>query len=190
MAEEGFREGLKTIARKNGLDEETFFMRSRELIYDTGYVTGTGDEHAYWQAVRREFGVAASDAELRAEVLKRFVVRREMFAFAADLGRQGHTLALLTDQTDWLYVLDQENGMGMLAPFAFVFNSYDLHMSKRDPALFRYVEGALEVAAKDILFVDDTPENVRSAAKLGWTAILFLDSNAVQTELMSRLKND
>lgn len=190
MAEEGFREGLKAIARADGLDEEAFFGRARDLIYKTGYVTGAGDEHAYWQAVRGEFGLTGSDEELRRQVLTRFVIRPEMFGCLADLRNRGYKAALLTDQTDWLYKLDRINNMDIRAAFDFVFNSYDLHMSKRDAGLFRYVQGRLKAAPKDILFIDDNPDNVQMAAEAGWAIVLFQDYRTFHEEMSRRLKND
>ena len=44
LAEEGFREGLKAIAEKNGLDPDLFYETAKELIYESGYVTGRSDE--------------------------------------------------------------------------------------------------------------------------------------------------
>ena len=44
LAEEGFREGLKVVAIKNGLDPEEFFKIAEEMIYKTGYLTGMTDE--------------------------------------------------------------------------------------------------------------------------------------------------
>ena len=41
LAEEGFREGLLEIARKNGLDTNAFFTEVDSLIEKTGYLTGT-----------------------------------------------------------------------------------------------------------------------------------------------------
>ena len=40
LAREGFRGGLYAIARKNGLDPETFFLLASDAIYETGYITG------------------------------------------------------------------------------------------------------------------------------------------------------
>jgi putative hydrolase of the HAD superfamily len=52
LAEEGFKEGLMTIGKEKGFDPDHFFKILSELIYQTGYVTGSSDEHAYWNAVR------------------------------------------------------------------------------------------------------------------------------------------
>jgi putative hydrolase of the HAD superfamily len=188
IAEEGFRKGLKAIARANGLDEMVFFESARDLIYQTGYVTGTGDEHGYWEAVRQRFGITETDEILREQVLKRFVLRPEMLSFASDLRGSGHTTALLTDQTDWLYRLDRESGMTILSQFQFIFNSYELHMSKREKSLFYHVESTLKAAPGYILFIDDNPDNIEMAVQAGWRTILFQDCERLKDEFLSQLQ--
>jgi putative hydrolase of the HAD superfamily len=64
LAEEGFREGLKAIGQKNGLNPDDFYAMASELVYQTGYVTGVSDEYEFWHAVGEKRGVAGSDKEL------------------------------------------------------------------------------------------------------------------------------
>ena len=40
IAEEGWKQGLKVIARANGLDEEKFLQEAIDTIYATGYLLG------------------------------------------------------------------------------------------------------------------------------------------------------
>jgi hypothetical protein len=47
LAEEGFREGLKAIGQKNGLNPDDFYAMASELVYQTGYVTGVSDEYEF-----------------------------------------------------------------------------------------------------------------------------------------------
>ncbi len=70
IAEEGFRAGLLAIARNNGLDPGSFLSRVCRIIADSGYLTGDSDEAAFWALLRREYGLAQTDAELRSEILK------------------------------------------------------------------------------------------------------------------------
>lgn len=75
IAEEGFREGLKAIARKAGIDEEIFFLQAEELIYSSGYVLGKAPESVYWQSLRDSTGITYNDDFLRNELLSRFFIR-------------------------------------------------------------------------------------------------------------------
>jgi HAD superfamily hydrolase (TIGR01509 family) len=51
---------------------------------------------------------------------------------------------------------------------------------KPDPALYRVVESAAGVPPARILFIDDRPENVEAARKLGWQAFVHQDPHATR----------
>jgi len=78
LAEEAFKERLATLGKEKGFDPNYFFNILSELAYQTGYITGSADEHAYWKAVREKTGAKGEDKDLREEVLKRLKLRPEM----------------------------------------------------------------------------------------------------------------
>ena len=89
------------------------FTIARDLIYDSGYVAGRTDEHAYWwKALRLKIKIRNDDNELRREVINRFVLRREMLEETTRVRAAGVTVVLLSDQTNWL---DELNDRGILA---------------------------------------------------------------------------
>ncbi|MGZ3537938.1 MAG: HAD family hydrolase, partial [Thermodesulfobacteriota bacterium] len=53
LAEEGFKEGLKAIGKEQGFKPEDFYNMTSEFVYQIGYVSGTSDEHSFWEAVRK-----------------------------------------------------------------------------------------------------------------------------------------
>jgi putative hydrolase of the HAD superfamily len=171
LADEGFREGLEVIAGMNGLDPEEFFFVARNLIYDTEYVTGKIDEHGYWEEVRLKTKVRNDDKELRREILNRFALRLPMVEEIKRTKATGVMVALLSDQTDWL---DELNGRTPFYHyFDHIFNSFDMKKSKRDATLFDDVAEQLAVKPREILFVDDTSENVERAQARGWKTLHF-----------------
>ncbi len=181
LAEEGFKNGLQAIARRQGLDPDHFFALARDLVYSTGYVTGQADERAYWKALREEAGFETEDAELRQEILDRFILRPELIAMVQDLRKRGFVVGILSDQTDWLEELDQK--YHFLRYFDPVFNSFRLHKGKNDPSLFLDVSKILGIDPEEILFVDDNSENIKRASSKGWRTILFRDPEGLKEEL-------
>ena len=171
LADEGFREGLEAIARMNGLDPEKFFFVARNLIYDTGYITGKTDEHGYWDELRLKTGVKNGDNDLRREILNRFVLRRPMLEEIKKIKATGVIVALLSDQTDWLDELNQREPF--YDYFDHIFNSFSMKKTKRDAALFDDVARQLAVKPREILFVDDTSENIERAQARGWKTLHF-----------------
>jgi putative hydrolase of the HAD superfamily len=171
LADEGFRQGLEAIARKNGLDPEEFFSVARNLIYDTGYVTGNTDEHSYWEKLRLKTKLRNDDKELRREILNRFVLRRPMLEEIRKIKATGVIVALLSDQTDWLDEMNQREPF--YHHFDYIFNSFSIKKSKRDTTLFDDVAEQLAVKPPEIFFVDDTRENVERAQARGWRTFHF-----------------
>ena len=181
LAEEGFKNGLQAIARKQGFDPDLFFALARDLVYATGYVTGLADEKAYWKALKEAAGFETEDAPLRREILDRFILRPEMTDLAQELKKRGLVVGILSDQTDWLEELDQKHHF--LRYFDPVFNSFRLHKGKNDPSLFLDVSKILGFDPEEILFIDDNPENLKRAASKKWRTILFRDPEQVRKDL-------
>jgi putative hydrolase of the HAD superfamily len=171
LADEGFRKGLKEIARMNGLDPERFFFVARNLIYETGYVTGEIDERGFWQEVRLKTKIRNDDKELRREILNRFALRLPMLEEIKRVRTTGVIMALLSDQTDWLDEVNKRTPFYHY--FDHIFNSFSMKKSKRDATVFDDVARQLAVNPREILFVDDTRENLERAQARRWKTLHF-----------------
>lgn len=172
IAEEGFRNGLYRIARANGLDEAAFAEKTREIIHDTGYLTGKGSEESFWQALRGETGIKGSDAYLRDIILEGFILRDWMIRVITWLKERGVRLVILSDQTNWLVEIERRSPFFHL--FDMVFNSYNLGKSKLDKSIFLDVLKIMNLKPEDALFVDDTEGHVERAREVGLNAIHFV----------------
>jgi len=165
LAEEGFRAGLHTIARLNGLDPESVHRKGIDAVYESGYVTGRAKEADFWKLMRGRFRFSEADAALTNIILDRFTLRPEMIELVRDLRGRGLTCAILSDQTDWLDRLDQRDDF--YREFDRVYCSYRLGKSKRDATLFDEVVADLGVRPGEALFLDDDPGNVERARSRG-----------------------
>jgi putative hydrolase of the HAD superfamily len=173
LAEEGFREGLKAIAKRNGLDQDLFYDTARELIYQSGYVTGQADESSYWTILREKTGITGSDGELRREILNRFALRKSMIRIVKKLRSLGYTTAILSDQTNWLDEVNKREPFYHL--FDFIFNSYIIKKSKRDPSVFVDACSIIGLRPDEVLFMDDDMLNIKNASDAGLKTIHFRD---------------
>jgi putative hydrolase of the HAD superfamily len=181
LAEEGFKEGLKAIAKEKGLDPEDFYEMAGNLVYQMGYVIGRSDEHSYWNAVREKTGVKGDDQEFREEILKRFKLRPEMMEVVDKIKSSVLIVAILSDQTNWLDELDQRTPFHH--HFDYVFNSFHLKKTKRDPSIFRDICNILRVQPEELLFVDDSLENIKRAASQGLRTTHFKGVSEFQIEI-------
>ena len=185
IAEEGFREGLKEIGRKNGLVPDEFFEAATELAYSSGYVTGTASESDFWEALRQNTGIKGSDNGLRNELLKRFKMRSEMINLIKKLKEQELAMFILSDQTNWLDEINEK--YDFFGYFKDVFNSYHLHRNKRDPDLFLDICRKTGFKPEDVLLVDDSPANTKRADKMGLQTITYKGFELFRKELKDLL---
>ena len=181
LAEEGFKQWLKAIGKERGFNPEDFYNITSELVYQMGYVGGTSDEHSFWEAVRETTGVKEGDEVLREEILERFKLRPEMMEMVDRLKSSGLTVAILSDQTNWLDELNQRTPFHH--HFDYVFNSFHLKKTKRDPSIFRDVCAVLGVHPEEALFVDDNPGNIERASRQGLRTIHFKGVIQFQKEI-------
>jgi putative hydrolase of the HAD superfamily len=184
LAEEGFTTGLQAIGAANSLDPDLFFQHATETIYACNYVTGQATAADFWRQIRREFAIRGSDDELSNEILSRFILRPGMIDKIRVLKRQGFRTAILSDQTNWLDLLDQRDNF--LTEFAPVLNSFYLGKTKRDAATFTEALRILGVRADQVLFVDDNPGHIARAAGVGLQTHLFTTEEAFARELADR----
>lgn len=185
IADEGFRDGLSAIARHQGLDPEQLVREGMNAVYDSGYVTGHGDEARFWKLLKARTGLTGDTATLEEEIWSRFRLRTWMLEWVDHLRRSGYRVGILSDQTDWLERLEKRDRF--FHHFDRIFNSYHLGIGKRNPRVFTMVACRLGRRPGQVLFVDDSPGNIERAASTGMHTLLFETRPQFEAELMERL---
>ncbi|BBD08279.1 HAD family hydrolase [Desulfovibrio ferrophilus] len=172
LAEEGFFDGFRALSEAQNIDFTLLSETAVDLAREGGYAEGRIDEQEFWVRLRTQTGLEGTDAELRHELLSRFILRPWMFEYVDKLRAAGYKVAVLSDQTNWLEELDAKHGM--LQHFDLVWNSYRTGRTKKEPALFDDFTLALGVAPERALFVDDHGGHIRRAEARGMKAIHYV----------------
>jgi HAD superfamily hydrolase (TIGR01509 family) len=180
LFEEGYSKGLHAIAERNGLDPSRFEIISDRMIFETGYLTGKAEENVFWEAIRQESGIMESDDEMRDALINRYVPRGWMLEIVRTL-KDRVRLAILSDQTNWLDVLEERHHFFSL--FDTVLNSYYTGRSKIDQTTFEYAASALGVRQEKILFVDDRIGNIKRAEATGYKTIFYCGREKFLTDI-------
>jgi putative hydrolase of the HAD superfamily len=173
IAEEGFQNGLRAMAREQGLDITTMMDVARQGVYESGFVLGRGTESEFWALMREGTGLGGSDSALTKRVLEGFVLRPWLIERVRQWRAQGYIIGILSDQMHWLDWLDERDHF--FEYFDHVFNSYHMGKGKRDPGLFYDIAEQLALAPAEILLVDDIKSNVERAQAAGWQTIHYVD---------------
>jgi len=180
IAEEGFRNGLKIIAKANGLDEKEFIQAAFDVNYSTGYILGKVSEEVFWNELKKKTGVKGDNADLNAEIFSRFVLRKWMIELVKKLKSENIVVGILSDHTKMIDRLDEQ--FDFFKWFDHVFNSYYLGKGKRDSSLFDDIAQRLKTEPDRILFIDDDPGHVDRARQKGWKAIHYVDRESFEKD--------
>ncbi len=64
--------------------------------------------------------------------------------------------------------------------------SYQLGAQKPNEKIYRGAAELASVPPQQILFIDDVADNVAAARNLGWDAVQYTSTDALEQELLSR----
>jgi putative hydrolase of the HAD superfamily len=174
---EGFREGLFTIARKLGLAEEIFYRTASDIIFANGYVRGEAPETLFWEQFANAAEVEADLFPERETIITAFKPLPGMPELVERI-REHVPVGLLTDQCNWLYELDERDGL--LTSFDAVVTSYEEGYTKKDMEIFRIACQRFGLLPEEVVFFDDNPGNVERANEFGIRAFLFQDAGKTE----------
>jgi len=186
IAEEGFYNGLISLAEKQALDARSMPEEGMKAVYDSGFVLGRGTAADFWALMRKRTGLEGEDDFLSDRIIDGFQIRHWVIELVRKLRTKGYITGILSDQTHWLYELDTYDHF--FNEFDHVYNSYDLGKGKRDPTLFTDVVNDLRLQPGEVLFIDDNEGNVRRARDMGLKSILYTDQKTFIAELENTLK--
>jgi len=185
LAEEGFRNGLISLANEQNLDVAAIPAQGMRAVYDSGFVLGKGTAADFWVLMRSRTGLQGNEEDLTQRILDGFVIRPGMIQLVRTLKARGYITGILSDQTHWLDRLDKRDGF--YKEFDHIFNSYYLGKGKQDPTLFTDVADRLGMLPGQILFVDDDSGNIARARERGYQVLQFFNQQELLIELEKML---
>jgi len=154
------------------------------LAYDSGALTG----QAFWRKIALDAGLTLSEAQI--EDLVHWDVRMwmtqnpPMLAWQLALKRRGLLTAIVSNMGDTVHK-QMERELDWLGRFDVLVWSYQLRVTKPDPAIYRHVLEELGTLPNETLFVDDRPANVDAALALGMQGIVFSTMENLRADLLA-----
>lgn len=179
-------EAHAAMVRITGLPVERFeslYWADRHA-YDEGKLTGI----AFWEKLLRDADLRLPSGAL--EELNGWDARMwttqdpAMVAWQQRLTDHGLLTAILSNMGD--SVLEcVERTFDWIDRFDVRVWSYQLHMAKPDPAIYRHVLNELGTRPSETLFLDDRAVNIEAARALGIQAIEFSTVERLREELVA-----
>jgi putative hydrolase of the HAD superfamily len=174
------------MVRITGLSNDRFeqlYWKDRHA-YDEGKLNGV----TFWQKFARDGGLHHLDQktieELNALDARYWTTQNPaMVAWQQKLKAAGMKTAILSNMGDT--VLESiEREFKWLQGFDVLVWSYQLGIAKPDPAIYHAVLDRLGLPAGETLFIDDKPENIEAARKLGMAGVVFTNIDNLREDLV------
>ena len=142
---------------------------------------GEMTERDYWALRMRETGALIGEAWTEfPEFVGRLrgadpeaVIRPEALDAIRRAKASGYKLAILSNELDLFYGKDFRSRLPFLADFDLIVDATYTGILKPDPRAFHFVTEGLEIEAKDCVFVDDQPKNLKGAVAVGMPYVHF-----------------
>ena len=115
-----------------------------------------------------------------------FTPIEENLALVERLAAAGHPLGILSNTNPWHWRFVTGRFPLLATAFDEIVTSYDARAMKPEAAIYEHAIERAEVAAGDIFFVDDRPENVAGAREAGMDAVVYRDPRSLVRLLRDR----
>jgi putative hydrolase of the HAD superfamily len=148
----------------------------------------------FWHKVATDAGTTFTPAQvedlIETDILMWTSLNEEMLGWVVSLQNAGIRTAILSNMVrELMEYMRQE--FGWLAHFDYHIWSCELGIGKPDPAIYIHTCKLLEVLPSETLFIDDKPENIASAEKIGLQGIQFRSIEQLRRDLTVRgLQNE
>ena len=174
------------MVRITGLSVEQFenFYWADRHAYDEGKLSGV----MFWQKFARDAALSLSPAQIDElnlqDALMWTTQNPAMVAWQRKLKAAGIRTAILSNMGD--SVLESiKREFRWIDEFDVLVWSYQLHLAKPDPAIYRYALERLATRPEETLFIDDKLVNVEAAQALGMKALEFTTVERLREDLLA-----
>jgi putative hydrolase of the HAD superfamily len=174
------------MVRISGLSPDRFeelYWADRHA-YDEGILNGV----TFWEKFARDAHVPLTPSDL-AELLRQDAIMwttqyPAMLAWQRKLKAHNVRTAILSNMGD--SVLENiKRQFKWIDDFDVLVWSFQLHLAKPDPAIYRHVLKELATLPEETLFIDDKLINVEAAQALGMKALVFTNVDRLRDDLIA-----
>lgn len=167
---------------------EELYWADRDA-FDAGSLTG----QAFWQRIAKQARLETTGLEPTDKLIDELVhwdVRmwmtenRAMLAWQLELKRRGLLTAIVSNMGDTIHKA-MVREFAWLSQFDVLVWSYQLRITKPDPAIYRYALEKLDMLPGETLFIDDRKPNVDAAVQMGMKGVVFSDLSQLRADLIA-----
>lgn len=167
---------IPIISNYLGITEENFFIYSGENFREL--LDGKINSNEFWVRFSLRYGKKVEE-ELFGKFFNPGTIQGTKDIIKQLKNDSRVVCGTNTIDSHYYYLLNQ----GDYDIFDEVYASNLMGISKPDPDFYRYILRKEEIKPENIIFIDDTEENIVSAQKIGINSILFTDSESLKQQI-------
>lgn len=146
------------------------------------FFAGKLTESEYIEDFIKKEGHQISIDKVKEIIRANFVPIPGMLEYLQELKSRGEDLYLLSVHgKEWAEYITEKYGLDNI--FTKMYWSFDIGLLKPDPEAFKYALKDIGLNPNEVLFIDDSLENIESARNLGMQVHLFQGTTEVKREL-------
>jgi len=149
-------------------------------LYDSGHI----DTNEFCNHLRNQHHIIATDHDIH-QAWNAMLIG--IYDYAEELvleAKKYAQIALLSNINHIHYSAIQEECSSLFSLFDFTFFSYRLKMRKPHVDIFKYALETVKAKPESILFIDDTPANIKAAQSLDIDARLIIPDTKWHIDIM------
>lgn len=171
IIEVNFDRAISVWATHAGMSQDLLKSRFRVDEYYEGHERGEIDEQQYFASLRKSLGLDLTDEQFIEGWNSIYIgelpnIRKQLSRLGKKFPLYAFTNSNPTHQTVW-----KRQYRDTLSLFCKIFISSDMGMRKPEPESFRTIARGIGVPLQNILFFDDTEENVEGAISMGMQTV-------------------
>jgi putative hydrolase of the HAD superfamily len=167
---------IPVISNYLGITEENFFIYSGDNYKEL--LDGKIDSNEFWARFSLRYGKRVKE-ELFGKFFNPGTIQGTKDIIKQLKNNSRVVCGTNTIDSHYYYLLNQ----GVYDIFDEVYASNLMGISKPDPDFYRFILKREGVKPENIIFVDDTKENILSAQKIGINSILFTDPDSLKQQI-------
>lgn len=139
-------------------------------------------ENQFYKEIQRVFDVHLTPKQMHQKIVEKMQTDKSLVHFIPHL--QKTKVALFTNSIGSMAVdVLHKRGVPVRKTFDNLFISSKIHLAKPDAKAYHYVIKKLKVKPREALMVDDRPENIRGAKKIGMQGVVYKNAAQFKKEL-------
>jgi glucose-1-phosphatase len=174
------------MSEVSGVESEKIRQFFAETQIARKMETGHAAEDDFFNLFSDATGARVDRDAFRMAINDIFELNWSILPLVTALKRAGLRIGILSNTfaTHWDYIRNRY--YGLIEMFEVTVTSFEARSMKPDPEIYQLAVEKAGVAAENLFFTDDLPENIEGACAMGIDAVLFENAAQLTSDLQRR----